>query len=221
MSERELLLGGYNTAPGSEALGTKPESTYHRCQRKTAIFLEHPVLHKTVITLIATDAACVLADLAFSFLSPGCEPPDNAGSPTWLLVLANISLVITTLFLIEIPLTLWALGVQYMNPFGDVPHAGLHAFDATVILTTFVLEVVLRGKEKELAGLLIMLRLWRLVKLVGGVAVGAGELQEELAEQLADTRRELEMARTRLANLQGENQALKERLSQIGPQAIQ
>lgn len=56
-----------------------------------------------------------------------------------------------------------------MNPFGSAPHASLHAFDALVIVTTFTLEVALRGKEKELAGLLIILRLWRLVKLVGGV----------------------------------------------------
>ena len=56
-----------------------------------------------------------------------------------------------------------------MNPFGSSPHASLHAFDAIVIVTTFTLEVALRGKEKELAGLLIILRLWRLVKLVGGV----------------------------------------------------
>jgi len=56
-----------------------------------------------------------------------------------------------------------------MNPFGPVPHASLHAFDVVIILTTFTLEVVLRGKEKELAGLLIVLRFWRLVKLVGGM----------------------------------------------------
>jgi hypothetical protein len=75
------------------------------------------------------------------------------------------------LFLVEIPLTLWALGAQYLNPFGPVPHAGLHLFDSIIILTTFVLEVILRGKEAELAGLLVVLRLWRLVKLVGGLHI--------------------------------------------------
>lgn len=43
-----------------------------------------------------------------------------------------------------------------------------HGTQAFIIITTFVLEVVLKGKEQELAGLLIILRLWRLVKLVGG-----------------------------------------------------
>ena len=79
-----------------------------------------------------------------------------------------ISIVITTLFLIEIPLTLWSIGFEFYNPKGRFPHASLHIFDAIIIVTTFVLEVVLRGKERELAGLLIILRLWRLLKLVGG-----------------------------------------------------
>lgn len=37
-----------------------------------------------------------------------------------------------------------------------------------IIITTFILEFVLKGRQRELAGLLITLRLWRLVKLVGG-----------------------------------------------------
>ncbi len=65
-----------------------------------------------------------------------------------------------------------AFGPQFLNPFGPVTHAGLHAFDALIIVTTFVLEIILRGKERELAGLLIVLRLWRLVKLVGGDFLG-------------------------------------------------
>lgn len=32
-----------------------------------------------------------------------------------------------------------------------------------------MLEVILRGRERDLAGLLIVLRLWRLVKLVQGM----------------------------------------------------
>ena len=120
-----------------------------------------------------------------------------------------------------------------MNPFGPTPHAGLHAFDALVIVTTFTLEVALRGKEKELAGLLIILRLWRLVKLVGGVkfffldpiflnvnfislyqgvAVGVGEIDEATIELLEETRRELEKTKVELAAVQEENKKLKEKL---------
>jgi voltage-gated hydrogen channel 1 len=114
---------------------------------------------------------CVLADLGYTVLSDTCTPAEGPEAPLWLDILAHVSLGITTLFLIEIPITLWAMGLSYFNPLGPLPHASLHLFDATVIVGTFILEIVLRGRERELAGLLIILRLWRLVKLVGGTSV--------------------------------------------------
>jgi len=102
-----------------------------------------------------------------------------------------------------------------VNPFGTVTHAALHAFDAIVILTTFTLEFVLGGKEQELAGLLIILRLWRLVKLVGGVAVGVGEIDEATIEALAETRRELDKTKVELASAREENLELRQRLDQF------
>lgn len=172
-------------------------------------FLDSRSLHKAVIALITIDTACVLADLIYTFLSPICTP-EGPEAPQWLEVLAHISLVITTLFLIEIPLTLWAFGAEFYNPLGKVTHARFHLFDAAIILTTFVLEVVLKGRERELAGLLIVLRLWRLIKLVGGVAVGTSELAEE---ELAETREELAQTRAALSDARIENQALKARLT--------
>ena len=144
----------------------------------------------------------------------------------------------------EIPLTLWAFGLRYYNPLSkDVPHSskmprcsintateisespGFHLFDAFVIISSFILDVVLRGRERELAGLLILLRLWRLIKLVGGarhwlalsapthspagVAAGFDELTEELTYKLhraeAEARAktvELEAAKAEIAQLQ-------------------
>ncbi|KAF9483893.1 hypothetical protein BDN70DRAFT_850896 [Pholiota conissans] len=208
MSEQQPLLPSHSSSPGDDA---PDKSTYEKCQQKTAYYLEHPTLHKIVILLIAIDAACVLADLAYSFLSPTCAPPGE-DSPEWLEILSHISLAITTLFLVEIPLTLWALGVEYLNPFGPIPHAGLHLFDSIIILTTFILEAILRGKEQELAGLLVVLRLWRLVKLVGGVAVGTSEIEEENAERLAETQKELEEVKRQLYEVIEENARLKAQL---------
>lgn len=115
----------------------------------------------------------MLADLAYTVLSDTCSPVEGPDAPHWLNILSHISLAITTLFLAEIPVTLWSLGFSFYNPWGSVLHAGLHLFDAFVIIVTFVLEVVLKGRERELAGLLIILRLWRLVKLVGGQTNGS------------------------------------------------
>ncbi|KAL1668502.1 hypothetical protein GGF50DRAFT_124052 [Schizophyllum commune] len=171
--------------------------------------LEARALHLTVIFLIVVDAACSLADLSYTLLTPGCTPPEE-GAPLWLDVLSHISFVITTLFLVEIPLSLWAFGWSYYNPFGDYTHAAFHFFDAVIITVTFVLEAILRGKEQELAALLIFLRLWRLVKLVGGVAVGAGEVDEPDQKALDEAKQELQALRQ-------ENASLRQRLSSYEP----
>ncbi|KAL1944578.1 hypothetical protein VTO73DRAFT_3008 [Trametes versicolor] len=214
MSEQEPLLpaaANYDGCSSLEAqerdLGSK--STYQRAKIRTAEVLESTPLHYSVISLVLIDSACVLADLAYTFLSTDCTPIEGPETPLWLNILANVSLVITTLFLAEIPFTLWALGAQYYNPRGPVVHAILHLFDALVILTTFILEIVLRGRERELASLLVILRLWRLVKLVQGIAVSAGELDEQQAEQLAETREQLNDALKSLHAVRQENQELR------------
>ncbi|KAH8106732.1 hypothetical protein BXZ70DRAFT_1074523 [Cristinia sonorae] len=189
------------------------QSTHTKWKLKTADFLESAPLHYTVLTLVVIDTACVLADLGYTVLSDTCTPIEGGDAPLWLNILAQLSLTITTLFLIEIPVTLWALGWSFFNPFGDTPHATLHLFDALVIVTTFVLEIVLRGKERELASLLIILRLWRLVKLVGGIAVGAGDLAEEDAKDLAEARQGLEQTLNELAKTREENKQLRQRIA--------
>jgi len=186
---------------------------------RVAEALESASVHKLVITLIVIDAICVLVDLAYTLLASDCEIPGGDSAPDWLEVLALVSTVITTVFLIEIPLTLWSLGFEFYDPRGPVPHAILHVFDAIIIVTTFVLEVVLKGKERELAGLLIILRLWRLLKLVGGVAVGAGEIEEDTYKELARAKRELEDSRFALNRAQTENQELRARLTWLESQA--
>ena len=168
-------------------------------------------------------------------MSADCEATGAPDAPAWLEVLSLISTAITTLFLVEIPLTLWSLGPEFYKPNGRIPHASLHLFDALIVVTTFVLEVVLRGKERELAGLLITLRLWRLLKLVGGeqlyhiekntvaipsagVAVGAGEIQEDTLKELAKVKRELEESRSTLVQTREENQDLRARVTWLESQ---
>ncbi|KAF8894557.1 hypothetical protein BD779DRAFT_1467157 [Infundibulicybe gibba] len=180
---------------------TEGNQTWHE---RAGELLESRTLHKTVIALITIDAA--LHDIVPNLY------PEGPDAPEWLEILSHISLIITTLFVVEIPLTLWAFGPKFYNPLGGVTHARLHLFDAFIIVTTFALEVVLRGKERELAGLLVILRFWRLVKLVGGIAVGAGELTEEDAVELVKTREELGRTRIELHQTQEENQRLRQRL---------
>ncbi|GFZ50444.1 hypothetical protein JCM24511_08201 [Saitozyma sp. JCM 24511] len=156
--------------------------------------LESKTTHRVVLSLIAIDASFVLTSLAYcpsrpimrrtmatadpltplAVLRPPTCPPNDPHphpieeTPDWLEVMESLSLAIMFVFLIEIPLDLYAFGPRY---FGlslkrrAVPHAGLHLFDAIVIVGTIIVETSLRGTERELAGLLVLLRLWRLIKL--------------------------------------------------------
>lgn len=76
---------------------------------------------------------------------------------------------ISCVFLLELPPSLWALGLEYYNPWSDVPHSAFHLFDALIIIINFTI-LFLQGPAQELVGLLIILRLWRLIKLLGGVS---------------------------------------------------
>lgn len=178
-------------------------------REKIATVLESRRLHQTVITFITVDAVCVLADLTYTFLHDSCNGSEE--DPEWLKAFSTVSLTITSLFLVEIPLTIYAFGIQFYNPLGSRLHSGLHFFDALVIIITFILEAVLRGKEQELAGLLVILRLWRLVKLVGGVAVGAGEINEETDKELWEAREKVKALQNRVQQLEEENTQLQTR----------
>ncbi|KAH9981257.1 hypothetical protein BGW80DRAFT_1269315 [Lactifluus volemus] len=216
--EQQPLLPSSYAADQTDQTDQSQTSGPSTWRNRFAEALESPTVHKLVITLIVIDAVCVLVDLAYTVLSPECEPEGAPDAPEWLEVLSLISTVITTLFLVEIPLTLWAFGHEFYNPFGRIPHSVLHLFDAIIILTTFVLEVILRGKERELAGLLITLRLWRLLKLVGGVAVGAGEIEEETYKELARVKAELGVAHLALTKAQDESRELRERIELLESQ---
>lgn len=141
---------------------------------RTAALLKAETTHVLILVLIAIDSACVIADLAFTFLNEDCDHVPSQ-EPSWLAALSQTSLVITCIFLIELPLTIFAFGASYyLNP--------LHFFDASIIIATFALEVtpvLHNGKERQLAGLIIILRLWRLIRLAGGPRVKSVERQAE------------------------------------------
>ncbi|KAI9571229.1 hypothetical protein HD554DRAFT_2186821 [Boletus coccyginus] len=205
-AEQQPLLPISYDNPRSRASGTL--ATW---RENVAWFLESRRFHLFILILIAIDAACVIADIAYDFLANGC-PTSSPENPVWLQVLANISLAITTFFLLELPLAIWAFGIKFFVPFSGPPHAPLHLFDAIIVVTTFVLEFVLKGRERELVGLLVILRLWRLVKLVGGVAIGAGEIEEQVLEELEQTKRQLEGSTAALAKAREENRKLRARV---------
>ncbi|WOO78019.1 Voltage-gated hydrogen channel 1 [Vanrija pseudolonga] len=183
--------------------GNDDDDDRSETQKKVGELLEAKSTHRFLLMLIAIDAIFVLIDLGYVILNPPCE--GEAKPPPILEWLSQASLAIDLLFLLELPLEMYAFGPRF---FGlslqkrPAPHFVLHIFDALVIIGTVILEIVLSGQERELAGLLVVLRLWRIVKLVGGVATGVGEWDESAVTAVAKSR-------ARIAELEAENKNLK------------
>lgn len=57
---------------------------------------------------------------------------------------------------------------SYLKPY-------FHRLDATIIIAGFLIEVVLKGVLEEIASLILVLRLWRFVKIFEEFSVGANE----------------------------------------------
>jgi len=140
-------------------------------------------------------------------------PCGERHEPEWIDALTTVSLAIVCIFIAEIALQLWALGPQFFNPFGKEPHAVFHILDAAVVLATFAVEVALHGQKRDVAGLVIMLRLWRLVKLVSNVAVATGDIEEVQERKLRDSLQELSRTREELMATREEVKELRKRLA--------
>ena len=74
-----------------------------------------------------------------------------------------------------------------------------HIFDAVVILASFAIDLVAHGVAEDIASLVVVLRLWRFVKVVEEVSLGAAERMEELEAQIEKLTEENRVMGVRLA----------------------
>ncbi|KAG0376596.1 hypothetical protein BGX24_007502 [Mortierella sp. AD032] len=140
---------------------TDTSSTRHQIGE----ILESKKAHIIILSLTAIDVALVILQIAASLLQL-----DDTKEAQWFLeLLSHTSLAIVSFFVLEIVLKIYAFGLGYF--WTSNPHGILHLIDALIIIISFLLEVFLTGAEQELGALLIIFRLWRIVKLTGTVAI--------------------------------------------------
>jgi len=77
-----------------------------------------------------------------------------------------------------------------------------HWVDAIVILVGFIVDVVLKGVLEEIGSLVVVLRLWRVVKIIEELSAGAEEQMEPLQERLEDVEKENRELRKQVEELQ-------------------
>ncbi|CAG8472444.1 4339_t:CDS:1 [Funneliformis caledonium] len=133
--------------------------------------------HWVILGLVVADFIAVMSVIIVSFLWPEFEEKEHVLFET----LEIIAFTINSIFVFEVMIKLFIFGNYY---FIKSHHWKLHLFDAVIIYTTFFLEIFLSGKQREVAGLLILFRLWRLIKALSIFAVGLIEYDEDKVDQL-------------------------------------
>ena len=73
-----------------------------------------------------------------------------------------------------------------------------HWFDAAVIIAGFVVDVCLKGVIEEVGSAIVVLRLWRIFKIIEEFSTGAQEQMDSLTE--------------RIEQLEAENKDLRKRV---------
>ncbi|GJJ72293.1 voltage-gated hydrogen channel 1 [Entomortierella parvispora] len=161
-------------------------STFVKSRHEIGELLESKKSHVLILILTVLDLLLVIFQIGASLLGL-----DDSEEAEWILeVFAHASLAIVSVFVVEIFFKVYAFGFSYF--WSSNPHGYLHLADAAIIVISFLLEVFLKGAEQELGSLLIIFRLWRLIKLTGTVAIETAEHQQEQLERLEDQIKELQ-----------------------------
>ncbi|KAG8356285.1 hypothetical protein FVEN_g5984 [Fusarium venenatum] len=161
----------------------------------TAQFISSKGGHYSVLTLVSLDVLSMIADFILNLFK--CE--QGVKGSNWdlaLEILGSIGLVFSCLFVAELIASIWAFGWEYFNSW-------FHCFDAFIVVAGFVTDVALRGVLEEVASLIVVMRLWRVVKIIEELGLGAQEQTEELSERLNECKKENEVLKKQLDELRG------------------
>ncbi|KAJ3455360.1 hypothetical protein MRS44_013960 [Fusarium solani] len=124
-----------------------------------------------------------------------CEQAKSG--PDWNLalnILGSVSLVFSCLFMIELIASVWAFGWNYFKSW-------FHCFDAFIVVAGFITDVVLHGIIEEVASLIVVMRLWRVIKIIEELSVGAQERTEEMESRIDELRNENNLLRKEVSHL--------------------
>ncbi|KAF9429908.1 hypothetical protein BGZ94_009023 [Podila epigama] len=196
-------LHGNGDGTSSSCSSCRQLSKMGRIRRRIGHAIESRAAHMSILLLTLCDIILVMLQIGASLLHL-----DETKEEVWYIELfSHLSLAIVSLFMVEILLKLFAFGPRYF--WRGTPHWVLHLVDAVIIFTSFMLEIFLHGAEQELSSLIIIFRLWRVVKLTGTVAVevsthGQGQVML-LESRIRELEQELHEAKNRCEQLENFN----------------
>ncbi|CAH0055738.1 unnamed protein product [Clonostachys solani] len=190
-------------------------------REKVKRFLSSKAGHYSVLTLVSLDVLGMIADFVLRLFQ--CE--QGKSGYDWdlaLNILGALGLGFSCLFMLELIASIWAFGFRYIlftarpdktlttwRIFVTQIHANkaryftswFHCFDAFIVVAGFITDVVLHGVIEEVASFIVVLRLWRVVKIIEELGVGEQERAEESERRIDELGSEVDLLRKELAGL--------------------
>ncbi|XP_060642004.2 voltage-gated hydrogen channel 1 [Anolis sagrei] len=158
-----------------------------------------------IVGLVIADAILVLGELLLELKI--IHPDKGEIVPK---VFHYLSLSILTLFLVEVSFKLFAYRLEFFKHKFEV-------LDAIVVIVSFVLDIVLlfREHEFEALGLLILLRLWRVARIINGIILSVKTRSEQHVSKLKQANLQLTVKVQQLEGNCAEKEIEIERLTNL------
>eukprot|EP01083_Nonionella_stella_P082967 229219_1 len=141
------------------------------CRSKLKAFFHSKLFHSLLSALVAVDLVIVILDIILVMIHCYDMPPELDELLHYLFI---VSITILSIFMVELFLQMYAFGfcVWIRNC--------LHVCDVVIVTITWCGEIAFHGNHaaEGVMGLLVVFRLWRLVRIIH-VTAEALELQHE------------------------------------------
>ncbi|KAK3349438.1 hypothetical protein B0T25DRAFT_243217 [Lasiosphaeria hispida] len=172
-------------------------STYAYRRQQARALLSSNGKHYVVMALVALDVMAILTDIFIALAACDFDLEGEEWVPQVREGLHLFSLIFSALFFAELLFTVWAFGHRFFQDW-------FHCFDALIIVASFIIDVVTRGIVEEIGSIVIVLRLWRFVKIVEELSLGASERMEDIESRVEDLERENADLKTQIEAMRNE-----------------
>ena len=110
---RQPLLSGFNSLLPSD---DEPRSrAYARRRDQAKVLLSSKTKHYVIMSLVALDVASILADILIALISCDMGEQEEPWVEVTREALHLVGLIFSSMFLVELLLTVWAFGLRYVG----------------------------------------------------------------------------------------------------------
>ncbi|CAL1534319.1 unnamed protein product [Lymnaea stagnalis] len=169
------------------------------CKERLLHFLESQKFQIFIIVLVCVDCLIVLIELLLGLETFKLDIDKTLQHK----IFSGLSLTILSIFIVEVILRIYVMRLGFFR-------SKMEIFDGLVVIVSFILDIVFfdHGDVSKGTGLLILLRLWRVARVVNGVILSVNrqashKIKKEQNLRLAKEN-ELKELKLKLAELEAQ-----------------